>query len=527
MRAGRLLLLASALAAAPAPVSAQTDRQVFVATVEGMTYPAALAHPDIGRLARAGGIGLLAGDRSRGRFTDPVPKGPAVTGVELSELERAVSSSRAGTVLVMVVGSAGDRPDWLALASGAPGEVLAGAGPAEGLTSDTTRRRGLVADVDVVVTVRAFLGLPVSERLPGSSIRVGGQAPTELYQRAIDYRRVATPVGLVTLALGIGTLVVGLVVLVASIEAPTVRAALAILGLFAVSLLVALVPASVLPSLEPAPAVAGLVGIAGVLTASAVLVARGRHDVAVAIVAGVGLTILVVDGLLGWPTEVTPLLGGGALLGVRFFGLGNSASGIVLSGAVLAAALLRPWAGVALLAGAALFAGLPFLGADLGGGVTLFATAGLWHGWRVRGRMDVPAWAVAGATTVLGGALLIGIHAVWPEATHVTRAVEAGGLVGTFLDRLSSNVRATAEIWPVWLTVIGLPVWLAVALGRVGPFRRLLEARPRWRTGVIVLAIGGMIGYVANDTYGTGAVAFVFVSAAMVYPALRERWTTG
>jgi hypothetical protein len=246
----------------------------------------------------------------------------------------------------------------------------------------------------------------------------------------------------------------------------------------------------------------------------------------VATVGGMGLGLLVLDGLLGWPTEVTPLLGGGAVLGVRFFGLGNSAAGIVLAGAVLVATRLRPWVGVGLIVGAALFAGLPFLGADLGGGVTLFAAAGLWYGWRVRGRMDPVGWALAGAATVLGAAILVATHTVWPQATHVSRAVAAGGLVGTFFDRLGSNLRATSEIWPVWITVAGLPVWFLVAWRRPGPFRPMLDGRPMWRAGVMILAASGMIGYVANDTYGTAAVAFAFVSAAMVYPALRERWTS-
>jgi hypothetical protein len=97
-------------------------------------------------------------------------------------------------------------------------------------------------------------------------------------------------------------------------------------------------------------------------------------------------------------------------------------------------------------------------------------------------------------------------------------------VAGTFGDRFISNLRATTAIWPVWLTVIGLAVWGVVAGRMGGPFRRMLGRDPRWRVGVVVLAIGGMIGYVMNDTYGMAAVAFAFVSAAMVYPALR--WTS-
>jgi hypothetical protein len=531
VRAGAALFLAAALATGPGPATAQTQRQVFVVVAEGMSFPEALVDPVTGSVARSGGIALLAGPRPRATV------GSDLAGLEaegsiiragLGELERSVAGSEAGVVLVVVVGFPGSssEPPVVVVARGSPDGVLSGPGRPHGLTSVTSGVPGLVADVDVAATVSAFLG-SAARGDPGARIRVEGPAPIDLHERAVDYRRVAPPIGLVVLALGIGSLAVGLVLLSFLRPRRVADAAVALLGLFAVTAMVALVPASVLPSLEPGPVVLAVGGLAALITIEAVVVGRRDHVLAVATVGGVGLAVLVLDGVLGWPTEVTPLLGGGAVLGVRFFGLGNSAAGIMLSGAVLVATCLSPWAGVGLIAGAALFAGLPFLGADLGGGVTLFAAAGLWYGWRVRGRMDLPGWTLTGAVTVLGAAILVGAHAVWPQATHVTRAVQAGGLAGTFIDRLASNLRSTTEIWPVWITVIGLPVWLLVAWRQPGPFRPMLEHRGWWRAGVMILAASGMIGYVANDTYGTAAVAFAFVSAAMVYPALRERWTSG
>jgi hypothetical protein len=226
------------------------------------------------------------------------------------------------------------------------------------------------------------------------------------------------------------------------------------------------------------------------------------------------------------------MLGGSALDGVRFFGLGNSYAGVVLAGAVLVASRFAPWAGVGLIGAAALFAGLPFLGADLGGGVTLLAVSGLWFGLRVRGRLDLGSWLVTGALAVLGAILLVLAHRVLPPgATHVSRAVQsADGLVGlleVFGLRLSLNLETTAATPVVWVALLGLPAWLAVAWLRSGPFRRPLERDPAWRHGALALAMGGMIGYVLNDTYGMAAVAFLFLSAAMVYPALVARWTSG
>jgi hypothetical protein len=522
VRVARATLLAAALVAVPVPAAAQSAREVFVVTTEDISFPAALRHPVIGGVVGAGGIGLVAGDR----FVDPARLDPEqVTHVELVELESALAASGAEQVMVIVAGSVEDRPDWLALAIGPP-EVLEATGSPGGLISETTGHDGIVAAVDVTPTALDFLGESVPEDMPGAVIEVEGQPPVDLYERALDYRRTALPVGLAVLALGIGSLVVGVAVLLIGISWPVVRSTVAVLGLLSVALLVALIPASSLPSMEPVVVIPSLLLLGSLLLVVALVAGRGDATRSVTVIAAAGLLILVVNGVLGWPTELTPLLGGGALLGVRFTGLGNSAAGIVLAGSVLWAARLSPWAGVGLLAGAALFAGLPFLGTDLGGGVALFGATGLWYGWRVRGRFDAAAVGFAVAAVLAGALLLVGVHALWPEPSHVARAVQSGGLVGTFLDRLASNVHATTEIWPVWLTVLGLPAWLLVAARRWGPFREPLARWPSWRAGVIVLAIGGMIGYVVNDTFGMAAIAFVFCSAAMVYPSLRERWTS-
>ena len=498
-----------------------------MATIQELGLGAALEHPTVGPIARAGGIGLLVGDHRS--FLDPVPRGqdPVIAVPVPAVLDAAKFEGRGGEVLVVVVGTPRDGPAWVAVASGRPGQIVSAAGPARGLTSVTTRTDGVVTRGDVQATIRAFLGYRPAALFGGSPIVIEGEAPTDLAARAEEFRSVAIPVGLIVLAIALGSLIVALFVLLVTPRLMLVRHSLAVLGLFGMALSVALIPASILPSLEPGVVIAGLLLLGGLLLGIALWAGRRDHALAVAAVAGVGLAVLVIDALLGWPTEVTPLLGGGALLGVRFYGLGQAAAGIVVAGAALVAARLPPWPGVVLLASAGLFAGLPFLGSDLGGGVTALAMAGLWYGWRVRDRFDVVTLAAGAAAGVLGAAVLIGVHALWPEPTHVAQAVEGSGsgLVATLMDRLATNVRSTTEIWPLWLTVIGLPVWVAVAARPFGPFREPLARRPAWRLAVIILGIGGMIGYVLNDTYGTAAMTFAFVSTAMTYPALRERWT--
>jgi hypothetical protein len=250
----------------------------------------------------------------------------------------------------------------------------------------------------------------------------------------------------------------------------------------------------------------------------------------VLVVAGVGTAFLVLDSALGWPTLQTPLQGGGIPEGVRFYGLGNTQAGILLAGAVLGAARLPAGAGVALLVVAGLFAGLPFLGADLGGALALFMAAALWFALEVRGRLGWREWVLAGGALIVGSMLIVGAHLVFPPTTHIASAVEnasgPGDLVREFLARLANNLRITSAVPILWLTVAGLPAWILVAIRQPGAFGWLAQDRS-WGNAVVVLAVGGMIGYVLNDTYGMASISFVFLSAAMLYPTLMERWTSG
>jgi hypothetical protein len=525
--AGAALLLVLLM---PAPASAQeaSDDRALLFLVEGLTYEGALADPAIGALARAGGVGLMTNAE---RLTPPDP----LPGLVVWRL-RADTAGRIPDVLPELEGEealvivAGAGPEGTAtpivLAAGQPGDLLGAVGEPSGLTSDTTRRGGVVSNLDVEPTIRGFLGVPLGEAA-GSRIRVEGEAPAGLAERYGEWRRSAAPVGLAVLIFALASLAAALVVVTAGWTGAGRSVSLWVL--FSTAVLVALVPAGLLPDLRLPVVLAAIAVLAALLTAAAVAAGGASRTRPVALVAGTGLVLVVLDAAFGWPTGLTPLLGGSALEGVRFFGLGNPYAGIVLSGAVLVAALVRPWAGAVLLLAAALFAGLPFLGADLGGGLTLFAAATLWYSLRVRGRFGWREVVLTAAALLAGLALLAVAHTVLPSpATHVARTIEGAGpleLVEVFLRRLRLNLEATSAVPAAWLAVLGLPAWLAVAWRRPGRFREPLERDGAWRHAAAVLAVGGMLGYVLNDTYGMAAVTFVFVSAAMVIPTLR--WTNG
>jgi hypothetical protein len=546
---GPALLLGTVAVLVPAGVSAQVssseEPRALIFLVDGLSYEEALEDPVVAGVALRGGIGLMTPTQSpeelRGELRlaagDPstllFPTSPDEVGSAVRDALAEHAGDRDVLVLIVVpepspamrVRSGGITP--VVMARGTPEFVPSGV--LHGLTSATTGRDGVVSNVDVGPTVTEFLGFPAPEG-SGAPMRVSDRSPTELYGRYVEYRRVVVSVGLTVLAVALVALGAGLVLLLGPWRVnPYVAWPVALAGLAGVSLQVALLPASWLPDYGWAIvwAVLGLVAAAVLL--AALVAGRRSPYTAVGVVVGAGLAFVVIDAVLGWPSLLTPMLGGSAFEGVRFYGLGNPYAGVVLAGAVLVAAFLRPWAGVGLIAGAALFAGLPWLGADLGGGVTLFAVAGLWWALRVRGRLDLIGLLVTAGAALAGVVLLVVLHRVAPSPSHVTRAVEdargIGGILSAFWERLRLNLEATLRTPAVWPALIGVPVWLAVAWTRPGPFRAPLEERPAWRDALVALGVGGILGYLLNDTYAMASVAFIYLSLGAVYPALLiGRW---
>jgi hypothetical protein len=243
--------------------------------------------------------------------------------------------------------------------------------------------------------------------------------------------------------------------------------------------------------------------------------------------AAVGATVLVVlaaEAAAGWRAALTPFLGGSQLDGARFFGLPNAFIGLLLGSSLYVAARLSPRAGFALIASAALFAGLPFAGANLGAAVTLSAAAGLWLPLRASGRLTWRGLAFAGGVLAMGAAVTIASHALLPGApTHVTVAVREGGSAwDTFVGRLAVGWGLIERNPFAIVPVLGTLATLAIVLRPPAVLAPSLAGRPAWRDAMLVILLASVVAYVANDTgasalglgFGTALGGLVYVSCA-------------
>jgi hypothetical protein len=126
---------------------------------------------------------------------------------------------------------------------------------------------------------------------------------------------------------------------------------------------------------------------------------------------------------------------------------------------------------------------------------------------------------------VVGAAVLVLLHRVAPDPSHVSRVAEGTGgeILGTFLERLRLNLEITARTPVVWPALAGLVVATVAAWRRWPAFEPGFGGLPLWRPAAMTLGAAAIAGYVLNDTYGLAAVAFVYLSLALIYPSMVEK----
>jgi len=546
-----VMVLGPALARA---ASEDGTTRAYVVLVRDASLSDLLSIPDVRALASAGGAGWMspeldvrAFDSDVGVRIDPfgpsLRPAPSVLSVTFDGTAAALHALFAhigrgsGRVLVAVVGTdpspamaaAKDETRPIVLAEGQAAGVFAGGRSIGTLTSDSTRRTGIVASPDLEATIDAFLGASTRGDV-GHDIRIVREPPPyDLHERYLEMRRLWVPVQTAA----------ALYVTMAGIFALAVlwlgRRARPTLGLVASGaaisigpLAAALLAAGHLPSLSYATVVPFVVAVTLAFVVLVLLGAFAEGVLHPILPLGIALlAFLVVEDLLGWRAALTPFLGGAELDGGRFFGLPNVFIGLLLGASLYAAARMSASAGFAILLGAALLAGLPFAGANLGGAVTLFAAAGLWLPLRTRGRLRLPELAFAGVVVVVGTGLVLVAHRFSSLPTHVTTFEQtdgAGGALSTFADRLSVGWRLIEHNPFALAPVVGMLVTLAVVVRPPSAIAPSLARHPAWRDALFVLLVASVVAYVVNDTGAAACgVGFGMALGGLLYVSVAER----
>ena len=516
-------------------------RRIRVLLVHDASLPDLLSVPGATQVARRGGAAVLAHSDA---LDQTLTNAPGVLGlpVEIEDLgtsQAGLSALRSrlaalreevvhelAQIWIISDGSTqpGDELGAVVFSS-----FLTSGDEARSLTSDSTRRVGVVIAEDVVPTM-CSVAQEACDTSSGTVMRpVDAPPPVDLYQRYLANRRMSVPIQTAAGLYVAFAALLGVTMLALRRTVPPWLSSLgAWIPIATVPLALALLLAGHLPTLSYATVLPAVIGGTLIGTAAFLPVARARGTLeALALMGGVVLMVFVLEAALGWTAAMFTFLGGTELDGGRFYGLPNVDIGLLLGTSVFVASRLRSTgAGGALIAAVALFAGLPFAGANLGGAVTLAATAGLWWGLRDRRGM-VPTALACVVAAGAGLVVVLILNRILPgPPTHITNFVEGqgDGVLSTIAHRLRTGVDLIARNPFAILPVIGVPATLLAVLRPAAPVRASFEQHPGWREALLTILWGSVVAYVANDT-GTAALGLGFGTAlgGLLFVSLRDR----
>ncbi len=413
--------------------------------------------------------------------------------------------------------------------------VASGAGVVGGyLHSPSTRRVGLVTLTDLAPTVLDAIGAPVPDALTGRALRYHpAPASPDRYDRLVRLdrdgawrERVWLPVTTVFIVAQVGLwFLIGYAVFSRTQWVPWPGLRFAAIAVAAFPLATLLLRA--LPNVARMgdAALAFLVALDLAIVAVAWR-ARRRPLSPLAWIFGVTVALLVADVATGARLQLAGILGYSPQTASRWFGIGNTAFGVLAGASLLLAGLHvahAPRRREALVAVAAMMAvvtfvdGAPFLGADVGGVVTLVPIGGLALLALAGGRLTWRRASVAGGATAGALAALTALDLLRPpEArTHLGRLASEtlksgdGSLFATLARR--GGVTLDGIIQNVWTAVTPvIAVLVLVTLLRMPWARTRVPPGTPIRVGLLAAIVAGLVGMAVNDS-GVIVVAMVMV----------------
>ncbi|MBI2873957.1 MAG: hypothetical protein HYY09_02625 [Firmicutes bacterium] len=428
--------------------------------------------------------------------------------------------------------------------------VAAGPGIGSGLlTSASTRRPGIVLNVDLPATILSFFdlersswmeGRPLAGRTDGSDDPAGTLVALEQAVAATYRNRPPLIKGYVLAQMGLVIFTLFSLFTGADLRRTLIPTALSLL----------LVPVSflILSWLGPLPlpqAALVVVGAAIGLNQLIRLAARGLFD-QFFLAGSLTALVLVVDTMAGSPLQKGSILGYDPIAGARFYGMGNEYMGVLVGAAILALGAWWQRSGTRnpelMIAGGTVLAGIlfylfasPRLGANLGGAITAAAAVltFLLSGVLSERRRISPLFR-----TAMAGGGLLAISLTLILLNSAVPAGEGGSHVGKALDRLMQGDwtsllgigRRKAEmnlklirysIWSrVFLTLLG---GLAILFYRpVGLFRRLLAAYPAFGRAMLAVTVAAVAAFLANDSGVVAAATTLMYGAVPLLALLLE-----
>lgn len=420
--------------------------------------------------------------------------------------------------------------------------VAAGPGIEPGLlTAPSTRREGIILNIDVAPTVIQHLGLEIPKSVTGRAMYslagAGDLADLDaLNQRLVMTHNSRVPIIKTYMSVIIGTVIVVLYMILVPRSRLIDRRYLHYLILLVMSFPLAALLIVPFQPRSPAEMVGLLLIIMLFVGGIAALLSRKSRNLGFGFLALATAGTIVVDLLLGSPLQKQSLLSYDPLGGARFYGLGNEYMGVLIGSIILgAASVLTQWPRRRMLIilltvlafGITLFAvANPKLGANMGGSITasvaFVITVLLFLGVRFTRRVILLAGG--GVLAFLAGLTMIDFLRGVEQQSHIGRAarlVVGGGPVQGLQEAFNIIERKVSMNWKLLKYTIWSRVFLAMLGGfvllfylPVGRMQVFKDRCPDLYRGFVGIIIGAVVALAVNDS-GVVAAATTMIFAGL------------
>lgn len=412
------------------------------------------------------------------------------------------------------------------------------------LTSTTTKRKGIVTNLDVAPTILAALGVTVPESIRGHGLEVVESNNSAQFVAALAERSVATSLQRKTILHPIVSayIVLYLATLLYIVLRPGfawVNRALRVLLPMMMSMPLALLILPVFRVTDALPALGSALALALGLSVLANYPVKSTLWSVSIISLATALTILA-DAYTGSHLIQNSVLGYDPMAGARFYGIGNEYMGVLVGAAIMGTSSLfdifprsEQWLRRASLAFYALVLvtiALPALGANVGGGITasisLAVTSLLLYRTRLTGRRVVLILGVS--ALVIIASTLFDLYLNPGGPSHLGKAVQmvdANGLSEALaIIRRKASMNLKLFRYSVWSRafVIALAV-LAWLLYRPTPLMlRIKRLYPCAVLGLAGTIVGALVALLVNDSgVVAGALVLHFATSTVLFLSVR------
>jgi hypothetical protein len=416
------------------------------------------------------------------------------------------------------------------------------------ISSGTTRRTGFVQTVDLAPTILSLMDLDRPSSMEGTVMeRAAGGGDAD--ERAAFLVRAAEGATFRDSLLGAASVAFVVAQLAAwalaiwSLSRPERRGLRTVGQIFPLAVL-AYLPATFIAGavhfhdLGAAAWWAFVIGLAAVFATVVHLATRRNLVDPVMVVLGALVAFLSVDIVIGGPLQFNTVFGYTPTVAGRFNGMGNPAFSMMTAAAIILAGLIAHRipgrrgiaAATALLLWCIVLDGAPFLGADVGGALTLVPAAGVTVLTLLGRRIRLRSLLIGGSATVVVVLAFGFLDLTRPEArrSHLGRLLADigdngfGAFETVVLRKLNANLSVlTSSVWilmlPVVFAAIAFVFWWAP--WRLRTIRERIPQEPAALAGLITALV---LGFALNDSgISVPGMMLGVANAALVHLLLR------